>query len=76
MSGFNLSDWALDRRSLIWYFMIVFLIAGVFAYLGLGREEDPNFTIKTMVVEASGPAPRRKRSPTRSPSASSARWRS
>ena len=55
MKGFNLSDWALDRRSLIWYFMIVFLVAGAFAYLGLGREEDPNFTIKTMVIQANWP---------------------
>ncbi|PPQ40240.1 Multidrug efflux pump subunit AcrB [Rhodoblastus acidophilus] len=55
MNGFNLSDWALNRRSLIWYFMIVFLVAGVFAYLGLGREEDPNFTIKTMVIQANWP---------------------
>jgi len=55
VNGFNLSDWALNRRSLIWYFMIVFLVAGVFAYLGLGREEDPNFTIKTMVIQANWP---------------------
>ena len=35
--------------------MIVFAIAGVFAYLGLGREEDPAFTIKTMVIQAQWP---------------------
>jgi multidrug efflux pump subunit AcrB len=55
VSRFNLSDWALDRRSLIWYFMLVFVLAGFFSYLQLGREEDPNFTIKTMVVQASWP---------------------
>lgn len=55
MSGFNLSDWALQRRSLLWYFMIVFLLAGAFSYVKLGREEDPNFTIKTMVVQATWP---------------------
>ncbi len=55
MSGFNLSDWALQRRSLLWYFMIVFLLAGAFSYVKLGREEDPNFTIKTMVVQANWP---------------------
>ena len=52
MNGFNLSEWALERRSLLWYFMIVFMIAGVSAYLNLGREEDPDFTVKTMVVQA------------------------
>ncbi len=55
MSRFNLSDWALDRRSLVWYFILVFLVAGVFSYLKLGREEDPNFTIKTMVIQANWP---------------------
>ncbi|TRC93932.1 efflux RND transporter permease subunit [Mesorhizobium sp. WSM4303] len=55
MKGFNLSDWALNHRSLVWYFMLVFVIAGIFAYLNLGREEDPNFTIKTMIVQANWP---------------------
>ena len=55
MKGFNLSDWALNHRSLVWYFMLVFVVAGIFAYLNLGREEDPNFTIKTMIVQANWP---------------------
>jgi multidrug efflux pump subunit AcrB len=52
---FNLSDWALEHRSLVWYFMIVFVIAGTFSYLNLGREEDPSFTIKTMIINAQWP---------------------
>ena len=55
MKSFNLSDWALEHRSLLWYFMIVFVLAGFGAYLSLGREEDPNFTIKTMIVQAQWP---------------------
>ncbi|MEW6640448.1 MAG: efflux RND transporter permease subunit [Pseudomonadota bacterium] len=55
MKTFNLSDWALDRRSLVWYFMIAFMLAGLFSYLSLGREEDPAFTIKTMVIQAQWP---------------------
>ena len=55
MKTFNLSNWALEHRSLVWYFMIVFAIAGAFSYLSLGREEDPNFTIKTMIIEAQWP---------------------
>ncbi|OAE40569.1 efflux RND transporter permease subunit [Agrobacterium tumefaciens] len=55
MKKFNLSDWALEHRSLVWYFMLVFVLAGVFSYLNLGREEDPNFTIKTMVISAQWP---------------------
>jgi multidrug efflux pump subunit AcrB len=52
---FNLSDWALGHRSLVWYFMLVFAAAGLFSYLGLGREEDPSFTIKTMTISAQWP---------------------
>ncbi|MEF0941284.1 efflux RND transporter permease subunit [Rhizobium sp. BR 362] len=55
MKTFNLSDWALEHRSMVWYFMIVFILAGVFSYMGLGREEDPSFTIKTMVIQAQWP---------------------
>lgn len=55
MKPFNLSDWALGHRSLVWYFMIAFMAAGLFAYLQLGRQEDPDFTIKTMVIQAQWP---------------------
>ena len=55
MKSFNLSDWALAHRSLVWYFMIAFMAAGLFAYLQLGRQEDPDFTIKTMVIQAQWP---------------------
>jgi multidrug efflux pump len=55
MRSFNLSDWALKHRSLVWYFMIAFMVAGLFAYLQLGRQEDPDFTIKTMVIQAQWP---------------------
>ena len=52
---FNLSEWALRERSLVWYFMIAFALAGTFAYVNLGREEDPSFTIKTMLIQAQWP---------------------
>jgi multidrug efflux pump subunit AcrB len=55
VKGFNLSDWALSHRSLVWYFMIAATLAGVFSYLHLGREEDPDFTIKTMLIQAKWP---------------------
>src|SRR6201987_682082 len=55
MKSFNLSDWAHEHRSLVWYFMIAFMVAGLFSYLQLGREEDPAFTIKTMVIQAQWP---------------------
>ena len=55
MKDFNLSDWALEHRSLVWYFAIVSLVAGVLSYFTLGREEDPAFTIRTMVIAAAWP---------------------
>ena len=55
MKNFNLSEWALRHRSLIWYLMIASTIIGVASYRSLGREEDPAFTIKTMVIQAQWP---------------------
>jgi multidrug efflux pump subunit AcrB len=55
MSGVNLSEWALRNRSLVGYFMIVAVIAGVVFFLRLGRNEDPSFIIKTMIVQAGWP---------------------
>jgi multidrug efflux pump subunit AcrB len=55
MRGFNLSDWALQHRSMVWYFLLVSLLAGAVSYMAMGREEDPAFTIKTMIIQASLP---------------------
>jgi multidrug efflux pump subunit AcrB len=55
MMRFNLSEWALSHRSLVAYFMIVAVCAGVASYFRLGRGEDPSFIIKTMVVQAAWP---------------------
>ena len=55
MKGFNLSEWALRHRSLVAYFMLMIVIAGVGNYFKLGRSEDPDFTVKTMVVAAEWP---------------------
>jgi multidrug efflux pump len=55
MKSFNLSDWSLAHPSLVAYFMIVLTLGGVLAYFNLGRSEDPDFTIKTMVVRTFWP---------------------
>jgi multidrug efflux pump subunit AcrB len=55
MKNFNLSRWAIDHKSLIVYFMLVIALAGLLQYGKLGREEDPPFTIKTMVVKTLWP---------------------
>lgn len=55
MNRFNLSGWALAHRSVVYYLMLAVLVLGIGAYLQLGRNEDPTFTIKTMVVQARWP---------------------
>ncbi|MFK3767850.1 efflux RND transporter permease subunit [Pseudomonas putida] len=53
--SFNLSEWALRHQSFVWYLMFVGLLMGIFSYFNLGREEDPSFTIKTMVIQTRWP---------------------
>jgi multidrug efflux pump subunit AcrB len=55
MNGFNLSEWALKHRSITIYLMILAVLAGLASYYRLGRNEDPTFIIKTMVVQAAWP---------------------
>ena len=55
MTQFNLSEWALNHRSFVVYSMIVLMVAGVLSYARLGRNEDPAFTFRTMVVQAGWP---------------------
>lgn len=55
MNSFNLSDWALKHRSFVWFLMIVSVVAGIISYMSIGREEDPNFAIKTMIISAALP---------------------
>ena len=51
----NLTELSLRHRALVWYFIIVFAIGGIFAYNALGRMEDPAFTIRQMVISAAWP---------------------
>ena len=55
MIGPNLSEWAINRRSLVVYFMIAAVVAGALAFVRLGRAEDPAFTFRTMIVSAAWP---------------------
>jgi len=55
MKSFNLSEWAINHRSVVVYLMIVAVVSGVTAFFKLGRAEDPAFTIRTMVVGAAWP---------------------
>ena len=51
----NLTEVSLKNRALVWYFIVIVLLGGIFSYTKLGRMEDPDFTIRQMVVSVSWP---------------------
>lgn len=53
--GFNLSTWALNHRSLMLFIMVLVFVTGILSYFRLGREEDPGYVIRTMLVQAQWP---------------------
>jgi multidrug efflux pump subunit AcrB len=55
VTQFNLSGWALGHRSFIVYCMLALTVVGAISYYRLGRNEDPAFTFRTMVVQAAWP---------------------
>ena len=46
----NLSAIAVRERAVTLFSILLLVAAGAYAFLMLGRAEDPNFTIKTMTV--------------------------
>jgi multidrug efflux pump len=55
VAGTNLSEWAIRHKTLTIYFMAVVLVTGAYAYMHLGSNEDPPFTIRVMVVQTLWP---------------------
>jgi len=55
MNRWNVSAYAVKERSLTLYFILVVAIAGIYAFLHMGRAEDPSFDVNTMVVSATWP---------------------
>ncbi|QER38211.1 efflux RND transporter permease subunit [Acinetobacter suaedae] len=52
---FNLSEWALNNKGIVLYFMLVLGIIGIMSYSKLSQSEDPPFTFKVMVVQTFWP---------------------
>ncbi len=46
----NLSAIAVRERAVTLFFIILLALAGIYAFVKLGRAEDPSFTIKTLTV--------------------------
>jgi len=55
MTRINLSEWALKHQQMIAFLLLLLSLAGVLAYGQLGQKEDPEFTVKAMLVQAVWP---------------------
>src|SRR5690242_16425768 len=53
--SFNLSALAVRERAVTLFFIFLLVAAGAYAFIRLGRAEDPNFTIKTLTVTTAWP---------------------
>lgn len=53
--SFNLSALAVRERAVTLFFIVLLAAAGVYAFVKLGRAEDPSFTIKTLTVTVAWP---------------------
>jgi len=51
----NLSAIAVRERAVTLFFILLLAAAGAYAFLMLGRAEDPSFTIKTLTVTTAWP---------------------
>jgi multidrug efflux pump len=55
MNKFNLTEWSLNHKQLVYFFIFLVFAAGLYSYQILGRREDPEFTIKQMLVTVAWP---------------------
>ena len=55
MQRFNLSAWAVAHRSLVGFLIALIFLFGGLSYSRLGRNEDPSFTVKLLVITAFWP---------------------
>ncbi len=55
MKRFNLAEWSIKHKSIIYFFIIVIVLGGIWSYFNLGRSEDPDFTMKQSVVAVAWP---------------------
>lgn len=55
MSFPNLSALAVRERAVTLFFLVIALLAGLYAFASMGRAEDPDFTVRVMMVSAVWP---------------------
>lgn len=55
MKDETLAEWAIRHKQIVYFFIISIILGGLASFFSLGRSEDPNFTIREMVVAAAWP---------------------
>ena len=51
----NLSEWALRHQQFVGFLIAVAVVMGAMSYLNLGRKEDPEFAVKSMLISVGWP---------------------
>ncbi len=46
----NLGVASVERKRVVFFFMFLILLAGIWSYRNIGRLEDPEFTIKEALI--------------------------
>ncbi len=52
---FNITEYAMRREKVVWFFLALMILGGIYAFVKLGKREDSTFTIKTAVVTCAYP---------------------
>jgi multidrug efflux pump len=53
--GINLSAWAIEHPSMVMYLLVMMLALGSLSYFTLGRDEEPPFVFRAMIVSTQWP---------------------
>lgn len=54
MNG-NWAAWSIKHKQVVYFFAVLVAAMGLFSYFTLGRQEDPSFSVKQMVISTSWP---------------------
>ena len=51
----NLSEYSLRNSRVVWFFLAVLLVGGVWGFMNMGKKEDSTFVIKSAVITVAYP---------------------
>ena len=51
----NLAAWCIKHKQVVYFFMALITITGIYSFNALGRSEDPKFVIRQMVISCAWP---------------------